>query len=323
MFVIASAILPRYLGVGVLITVWGAVVMFLAPVFRDKGANSGSAAKSPNRVRKTIFWSGLAGLFGLVLFFVKLPFVVVVPMTLDVANQYQVTVSSSGALEEMAPYADIEPSDTIARLTNPYLFEQLRALQSEIEIANQILSSVQGVDPVQTLAADEQVSSLRDRLGVLSREVGGLDVLAKEKGVFVPSGLNVGQWVDAGTSIGALYPVAGSAVLSGEFPEAHVDTWASPLAKANLRVGKEDYENVDYSQLELREIMSLDAESGKRSWSIFLTTKQPAATYVGTMADLRLSFAAVPIKDHIAFHWNRAVERFREAQLADRVSYLD
>lgn len=323
MFVIASAILPRYLGVGAVITAWGAVVMFLAPVFRDKAVGTGTAAKTPYRSRKWLFWSGLGGAVAMAIFFVRLPFIVVVPMTLDVSNQYQVTVSSSGTLEQIAPYTQITSNDQIAKLANPYVSEQVRAIQSEIEIANQILSSVQGVDPVQTLAASEQVASLGDRLTVLIREMGGLDVLASTNGQFVPASMEIGQWIEAGTAIGALYPATGEAVLIGDFPEAHVDTWTSPLTSAVLRVGRDTYETVESHQLELREIMSLDSESGRRSWSIFLTTDAPSVDYVGKIADLRLRFASVPIKDHIAFYWTRTVERFRQAQLADRATYLD
>ena len=323
MFVIASAILPRYLGVGAVITAWGAVVMFLAPVFRDKAVGQTTTEKKPYRLRKWVFWSGLGGAIALAVIFVRAPFIVVVPMSLDVSNQYQVTVSSSGTLEQISPYAHIRSDDLIARLSNAYVAEQVRAIGSEIEIANQILSSVQGVDPVQTLAASEQVASLGDRLTVLTREMGGLDALASVQGQFVPASLEIGQWIEAGTVIGALYPTEGRAVLVGDFPEAHVDTWTSPLTSAVLRVGRDNFEAVYSDQLELREIMSLDTESGRRSWSIFLSAAASPVDYLGKIADLRLRFAPVPIKDHIAFYWTRTVERFREAQLADRATYLD
>ena len=323
MIVIASAILPRYLGAGVAITLWGAIVMFVAPIFRDKGSISATTGKTQNRLRKLAFWSGMGAVIVAALFLVRLPFVVVVPMNLDVANKYQVTVSSSGALESLASYSVLEASSKIASLSNPYLSEQARAVQSEIEIANQIMASVQGVDPVQTLAAAEQVQNLTERLDVLIREMGGLEVSASHKGEFVPLSLETGQWIDAGTAIGALYPQDGFAVLSGDFPEAHVDTWASHLDHAVLRINSDAYESVRADQLELREIMSLDAESGRRSWSIFLTSDAPSAQYLGKVVDLRLSFAAVPITDHIAFQWNRTVERFREAQMADRATYLN
>ncbi len=326
MIVIASSLLPRYLGVGAAVTVWGGLLMTLGPIMRDRPAAPTSQAGGPKTVlHRLMWWGGLGGLVIAALFFIRMPVIVAVPVALDVADSYQITARSAGVLTQVATDGPVQAGAALTVAANQSMSDEFAALQAELGIAEAIFATVRGVDPARAQAAREQILSARERLTILAQDLEGLATRAMGEGFFsATSRLNMGNWVAAGTVIGTLYPAEGATMLRGDFPENRLSAWDSQLTEAVLRIGNSDYVALDPSALDLREIMDFDRESGARNWTLFVThAAQTPAAMAGSVGLLRLRFEPVPLVDHIGFWWDRMVVSYRESQLADRANYLN
>jgi len=326
MIAIASSLLPRYLGAGAVVAAWGALVMTLAPIMRDRpSAPSKKTDGTRPRLRRLLWWGCTLGLTAAALFFVKLPVVVAVPVSLDVADSYQVTARTPGVLTEIAPDGPIDAGSHLALATNRTMSDEFASLQSELGVAEAIFATVRGVDPAQAQSAQEQIASARQRLTILARDVAGLTTQASADGIFAAaSRLHSGNWVAAGKVLGVLYPAQGPTILRGDFPESRLSTWDTKLTNVVLRVGNSEYVTLDPAAIELREILDFNRQSGTRSWTLFVTYDAASpAQMAGMVGLLRLRFEPVPLIDHVGFWWSRMVVNYRESQLGDRAKYLN
>ncbi len=326
MIVIASSLLPRYLGVGAAVTIWGGIMMTLGPIMRDRPAAPSLQAGGPKTaLRRLMWWGGLGGILVAALLFVRMPVVVAVPVSLDVADSYQVTARSAGVLTQIATDGPVDGGATLTGAANQIMSDEYAALQAELGIAEAIFAMVRGIDPASAQSAREQILSARERLTILAQDLEGLTTRSTGPGLFAAaSRLHSGTWIAAGSVIGTLYPTDGPTLLRGNFPENRVSAWDSNLTEVILRIGNSEYVPLDPGALDLREIMDFDRESGTRSWALFVThaARSPAAM-AGSVGLLRLRFEPVPLIDHIGFWWDRMVVSYRESQLSDRATYLN
>ncbi len=326
MIVIAASLLPRYLGVGAAVAAWGALVMTMAPVMRDRPTLSAKTTNGTSPVLRRIFWWGGTGaLVAMALFFVKLPVIVAVPLTLDIADSYQITARSAGVLSDIIADGPVDAGTHLAKATNQSIADEYAALQSDLAIAEAIFAMVRGIDPARARSAQEQITSTQKRLAILEQDAAGLTTITSGGGLFTAAPrLQSGTWLPAGSVIGILYPSAGATVLRGDFPEDRLSVWGSELTDVVLRVGRSDYVTLETSALDLREIMDFDRQSGARSWTLFVTyDSQTPAQMAGSVGLLRLRFEPVPLIQHVGFWWDRMVVNYRESQLADRATHLN
>jgi len=321
--VIAGALLPAYLGAGAALVAWGAVVMFTNPLLRAKPRPDSTQPPVARWLRPA--WGGGALLLvALSLVFVRLPIIAAVPVTLDTGGVYQITAPSAGIIQYLPVNGPVGAGDVIAKMTHPTMEEDIADLKMDLSLAQQMLASLQGIDPARTLIAGEQVVGLASRLAVLEREVDGLTLVAPDDGVVIPAdSFQTGMWLSPGAPLATFYPSGVDSVLSGAFPEHLIATATESGVRARLRLGQDQVVTIPPEALVLREIVRFDRETGNRTWQISATyAGVDPATLAGAVGTLRLRYDAVPLWVHVGMILIRMSARFREAQINDLESFL-
>lgn len=321
LWIIAAGLMPKYLGGGVLLTLWGALVMFVAPMMR--AAPSG-ASPDTNRIRRrAVWWGGLTAMVAVLGLWVQWSFSVVVPVSVDTSGRYQMTARSSGHLEAPLHSGLVEAGAVLVLQDNSVLRDDLAILAQEMIGAEAVLDSVRGEDPAKAKAAQDKIISLTERQHILEGEITNLRLVASHSGLFVPmERLQLGQWLNSGQSVGAFLPDTGHAHLTGDVPERYVTLYQASLQSADLKIGK-TYQSVDIAGLELREVMQLDRESGTRSWQLTVQLpNQVPSQMLGQPGHIRLRFERAPAWRHALFWWQGVIEKYREAQMLDRANFL-
>ncbi|MGB0902135.1 site-2 protease family protein [Halocynthiibacter sp.] len=322
LWVIASALVPRYLGAGAVIAGWGALVMFVIPALREK---PGASIAKPGETRRRWLWRlGLA--FGLVLalMFVRFPFRVVVPVAPDGAGSYQVTVLSPGFADFALPDGHLNAGEVLASLNNPIFQEQHDLLSLQLAGAVLVYETVQGEDPAKALAAQKQVESLIAQQAILDEQIVGLQQQVPSDGVFVLSQpVMQGMWLEAGQPLGLFLPQTGAVRLNGAFPERYVTLFREGVTGLTLR-NKSGYFDLNPDDAKISEVLQFDQESGSRSWQLdVMFAEQSAADFAGVPADIRVTFANAALWEHLQFAGRGLLAKYREAQLVDRSGFLD
>ena len=322
LWVIGSALLPRYLGGGAVLTIWGAIVMFLIPAMREKPAQ---ARPTRQQLRRRWFWR--VGLFGgavFALMFVSMPFRIVVPVTSDGTGAYQVTIRSPGFADRALVSGELRAGEILTSVNNPIFDEQRDLLTLQLEGAVLVYDTVQGEDPAKALAAQKQVESLLAQRAILDEQIAGLQQAVSESGTFLQDReIKAGSWLEAGQQVGLFLPSAGAARLSGAFPERYVTLFRGGIEGLTLR-NRSGYFDLDPSVATIREILQFDQQSGSRSWQLNVTFEaQSAAELAGVPGDVRVRFASAPLWQHVRFAARGLLAKYREAQLVDRSGFLD
>lgn len=318
LFVIGFALMPRYLGLGVVLVAWGAIAMFAVPMMRDrvpKVALEGSAKRARTGMRL-----GLLAALVIALAFVKAPHVLVLPVALDTGGRYQVTARTAGFLQTLARAGDMQPGTPLARLENPLLADRAQMLEANLDGARLAYETVRGDHPAKAAVAREQVETLEQQLQVSRYELAELE-LTSGSGRFLPrSGLARGAYLASGEPLGAFLPDTGRARLTGQFPERYVQKFQQGLTGVELRHAGQ-YEILEISTTELLAIPAVDRVGGGRSYKLVTEVGTPPAALAGQPGLLRLRFEAEPLAAHVVFWFRGLVVRFREAQIADRESW--
>ena len=322
LWIIASAMMPKYLGLGAVLTAWGALAMFALPLMRDRPQNPTTDRPKPTRV-----WGWRLGILSVLvagLFLLKWPFSTVVPVSLDITGSYQITVRSPGFVEMRAGYGPVSAGQVILQQDNVVLADELAMLTEELRGAALLYEAVRGADPAKAQAAQEKIASLQERQANVLAEQANLTLTAAATGVFMPlTSMEARRWLGPGDPAGALLPREGAAVLTGAFPERYVTLYRGGVAEATLKVAGQ-YQSVPISGLDLSEVMQRNSESGARSWQLRLSHEAAsAAQMVGQPGQLRLSFERAPAWRHLQFWWQGVVEKYRSAQLIERETLLD
>jgi hypothetical protein len=321
LFVIAAALIPKYLGVGAAVAIWGGMVMFLAPMLQDRAP----AAPTPPDVKRRQ-WSmriGLVALIVLALFFVKLPFRTTVEMKIDVAARYQVTSDSRGYVAQPVASGERRAGVPLAKLQNLDLRDRLALTQTDLEGAMLSYETVRGDDPAKAQAALQAINTNRDQLAILRTQEAGLSILAPEPGLFVPHHrLSVGTFLDSGSAIGAFFPSAGEARFSGDFDERYYDKFQDGPDMYTLRLAGNFYDLLP-ERVTLQSTVTRDAESGIRSYTLKADVPFVPAQVAHLPATVRVRFPPAPLWQHVQFVWQKILANYREAQLLDREKLLE
>lgn len=347
LFNIALGLAPKYLGAGLVCVVWGAIVMFHAPLQAmvlklidrpddkgkdgDKDATSGGTASptgnetsGPNRLRRLhpALRAGVPLAVLLLLSLIPLPFSTVVPVTLDEAQSYSVSLSQDGFLKEIRPAGRVVAGEVLGRFVNPGTEQELAVNLLELREAALALQTARGLGEAKAQAALKQFQTLEAERKQLESEIDSLTVKAAQDGYFIPHmGRTADLLVTSGHTVGALYPDGPMALFSGVFPERYVSMFQESLVGAELRIG-ETYHRLDPVTLRLQTILSFEEASGSRGYRVLLPLQAAPSAHVGEPGLVRFRFAAGNSWAHLTFWYDNLLANYRQSQLADREKYL-
>lgn len=319
LYIIVTSVMPKYLGLGMVLAVWGGYLMFLSPILADTRPVVPGPPVSPARL-----WSrrGLAfGLIGLVFLVVPAPFVLNLPLSLDLENRYVLTIGKGGVLTAPPLAAgQVAAGAQLALLENPGLADERAMSVLALAEAQLLQDSVQGVDAAQAQLARDKLAAVQTRAAVLRTEIDSLTLFAPAQGLFLPdAALRRGKFLRDGARIGRFLPADGRAVLIGAFPERWVEKYQGELIAAELR-DQQKYATIALDRLRLVEISSIDRGTGTRSFALEVVHDDPAASLAGHDVQIRLDFGMQPLWRHVEFWVQARLAAFRDAQLADRLS---
>lgn len=303
-----TSLLPQYLGLGALLSLWGAVVMFLSPILADRRTPAKSAAA--HEVKK--HWGRRLIFFALIgaVAFVPLSYVQRVELRPDVQGSYTLTVPKAGYIATVGSLS--------LTLVNPDLAGELDVARMVLDeaVLNESLTS--GVDPAKAKVAADNIASAESKLAILKRDSERLAIRLPEDGVWVFAGTpKPGEYLPDGKIIGALYPSGGDTLLTGAFSERYVEKFDDSLASIEIRFGGR-FLSVPLDAAKLVEEVGVDAQSGIRSFTLKLSVPLPPAELVGQDVSARVVFAAEPVWKHMAFWLQGKIAAFRDAQISDR-----
>jgi putative peptide zinc metalloprotease protein len=307
-----TSLVPQYLGLGAVLSLWGAWVMFLSPVLADR--RSAPRPATSEKVKR--YWGRRIVFFGLLgaLAFLPLPYIQRVELRPDVPGSYTVTIPKAGFV--------LVRGDEQLKLANARLADEIRIAEMALEEARLSESLKQGVDPAQAKVAADNVLSAESKLAILVRDQANLVVPLSGQGLWVSSGSRLpGQYLPDGAAIGAFYPAEGETVLTGAFPERYVEKFDRDLVSIELRFGGQ-FVSVSPDHASLVEQVGLDQQSGLRSFTLRLAVATAPAEMVGQDINARLVFRAEPVWQHVGFWLEGRIAAFRDAQIMDRESRI-
>jgi len=320
-FTILSAVLPQFLGLGMLLGAWGAYAMFLSPLLADPVPKP---ARTVSRQRLWLGRGGFVALIAAIVLLVPVPFTLVLPLRLDDAGTYAVTVRSGGYVSARPRAAGLADADTaLLTLTNPETDRRSLLLEMERQEAVLLVESTQSIGLAEAQLAQEKLRSVDTQLAVLATEQAGLVARMTAKGYFLAtSGLRPGRYLAAGDVIGFAYPLAGHARLTGAFPERWVDEYRSRVPTGEVRFGYR-YVPVRHEGLDLTDGAVTDPKTGLRSISLTVILAVEPVTLVGQDLQIRLHFGNRPLWDHLVFWAQGKLSAFRDAQIVDRETRIE
>jgi hypothetical protein len=312
---IAYSLLPRYMGVGAVLVVWGLIALFFAPLARSP-EQAGPARSEDNKAIWTVRF-GVLALIALSLVAIRVPVRQDLPVTVDASGHYAVSVPETGRLVALSEYGVMQAGARLAALESVALREQLVEREAELAIARRRLDAERGGEPVRAATARERVHSLSTQIAQLEYRIAQETLRAEVSGVFVPrSDLQSGTRLEAGSALGAYYPDSGNARLSGRFPERYVHYYRDGVQAAELRFGGEYYP-LDVMQLTLQERVSIDRQSGQRLYVIQVTAPLPPAEIMSGAARLRLDFRTEALWQRAVFHVRGLLQNLQDARLSE------
>ncbi|MGL5009581.1 MAG: site-2 protease family protein [Paracoccaceae bacterium] len=319
-FMIVTAILPQYLGLGMVLGAWGVYVMFVSPLLADP------IPKSESKAPRWRVWSGRGGFLAVasaIVLFLPLPFTLWLPLRLDDAGFYAVTVQATGFASGKPRSAGIaEAGQILLLMESPELVRRSQILDMERREADLLLQNTQSVGLAEAQLAQEKMRSVEAQIAVLEIERRNLVVISGEAGYFVASGgLAQGQMLNAGDTFGHLYPQTGDAHLVGAFPERLVEEYQTHPPHGEVRIG-DQYIVVNMTEMTLTDGAITDPSTGLRSIRLHLELPVEPSVLVGQDIQIRLHFGNRPIWDHLAFWVAGKLAAFRDAQIADRQSRI-
>ena len=316
LYALFTQLLPLYLGLGIILSVWGGYVMFVSPVLADRTAPTAPLMPAGSPTRR---WLGRSLVFGALaaILFIPLPYLQRIDMRPDIRDHYTLTINKAGFTRPSLS----DPSFAV-ELSNPVLDNDIALTMLTLMDAELSASLVQGVDAAQAQIAADNIAATERKLAILREQAVSLRVPVKTSGTLIwTEPLRPGRYLKDGSPVATLYPDTGETVLTGNFPERYVDMFDTQLVSIELRFDGQ-FITVAPGGVELLEVVSMDRASGTRSFTLRLSVPIAPANLVGADVKARLRFASAPIWSHIAFWVDGRIAAFRDAQIADRESRI-
>lgn len=312
---IAYSLIPRYMGLGAVLVVWGLVVMFFAPLARAPKAGGGVGMREHAPI-----WSVrlvVLACVALALIFVRVPVRQEIEVVIDTAGHYAMTAPETGQVTELRGYGAVSEGVVLAELEYRPLRDQLAERIAERDIALRSLEAERDGEPLRAATARQRVNVLRSQINQQQFRLQGEILTAVTGGIFVPRpDLHVGAHLEAGVAIGAFYPEQGQAILSGHFPERYVHHYRSGLRAAELRFAGQ-YHVLDTASLILQERITVDQQSGQRLYILQVRVAMPPAEVINGFGRVRLEFRTESLWQRMAFHARALLQNLQDARLSE------
>lgn len=312
---IAYSLLPRYMGLGAVLVMWGLVALFYTPLAQR--------LENPRRTEPGEQWSlwrfrgGFLALALLALFLVRLPISQNLAVSIDVEGHYTLTMPESVQLVARNEYGVFDQGAVLASFAARPLREQLAERRAELAIALRSLEAERDVGPLRAATARQRVEALEQQVGLLEARLGAETLEAQQDGVFLPHpNLVPGGYLEAGASVGFFFSDAGDARFLGRFPERYVHAFRSGLQTAQLRLDGRYYD-LDASRLVLQERLSLDQESGDRLYVIQFSAPVAPVDAFGRQGRIQLKFGSENLWYHLVFHLRGLLHNLQESRLSE------
>lgn len=311
---IAYMLLPKFLGVGVFLSIWGAIAMFVVPMLRQFSAPQQRSNEEKRAMRRFRLVFILA--VSLAIAFVKVPVRIVVPVELDYENAYGLSLAEAGQLVFLTNKVDIAAGDRLFQLQNSDLENELNELQAELVIANLVKDSAAS-DAAAFATALEQAETLEQKIQDQKHRIAKLTLVAPEAGqVMMHADVQLGQTHDAGAKLARFIPDAVGAKLVAPFPERFISHFPDRLVDLEL-AGNDTYSTVPLDNLVLREQLDPAEQAAAGRYQLAFETDHLAQDIAGAKLMLRVSFQSELIWQRLLFQANRLRQNFREAQLLE------
>ena len=306
-------VIPKFFGLGLLLVVWGAYVMFLSPLLRQPDEELSKHTMAKNPLRKW-FWL-LFLLIVTALAFVPFPYIVTIPMSLDFANRYNVSVTEAGTLTQALSSKRLEAGKPVAYLGNLVRDQEADILEKRRELLQRTLATVSGVNPTDAQIVKEQIVTLQEQREQLLQRQKSLTVIAPISGLFIDSQQHhVGNYLTEGSVLGYLLPSGGYSQLIGRYPERRVhllqrrkpnfELWYSGQL---LPVGEND-------KYDIIQDAELDRETGSRTYSLSLKVNIPPDQLIKSDIWLRINLGTAPIYEHARDLLVDLRQKYRDSQ---------
>ena len=322
---IAWQVLPKFLGVGLLVVAWGIVAMFFSPLMKLAGPSpqgrgqGGLADVSRSRSRGWLWLPIVVALAGAIALIPR-PYHVTLPVELDVAGTYAQRTQEAGVLREIRAAGTVRAGDVLARFDAPGVRAELDLAQAELAFDLALAESVAGLDPLTAEGARRRALASATRVERLSEVLADTVVTATTTGAFRPQdGLRPGVQTEKGRVIGALLPEEGASKLVGEVPEIWVEKIVDGLDAVELRWLS------GFEAIAPDRSFALDAIAveGRRSLRARLTSERAAIELAGEPTAIRLTTEPEPLWRHVQFRARLLLLQFREAQRQAQIAATD
>ncbi|WP_316016103.1 M50 family metallopeptidase [Roseobacter sp. HKCCA0434] len=318
---VAWQVLPKFLGLGLFIVGWGLVAMFLTPLMSLAGPSvqgRGQGATVPRKAVGGCGWlwvpllSGALVLIGLV----PRPFVLTVPVLLDLDGSYAVRTREGGIVERVRPAGPVIRDEMLLALIEPGADADLALAEAEAAFDAAVAEGAAGQEPLTVQAARERAATSAGRVSRLRDARASRQIIAARAGHFRPvPRAREGVRLVGGDVFGHLLPQTGETWLTGAFPERWVEKFTQDRTQAELRLG-DDYLPLDAQADLIVEQMQVDGISGLR---LRVQADIAPSRAAGQPTHVRITFAEAPLWQHAQFKLNDLILRFREAQRAAQI----
>lgn len=204
--VIVIVVATKFFFVGVLLAVWGALLMFVRPLARNMSFLVTSPVLAGQRGRAmTITLVVLAAVL-LVLFAVPVPRSTVVDGVVWLPERSVVNARTSGfvARVEATPSGDVAAGAPLLTLEDPLLEAQVRGLEAEVAQLELAYAALRTSDVVQAEVTRQELDFARAGLTRAREEMAGLNILSPVAGRFIlPRAEDMpGRFVEKGEVVG-------------------------------------------------------------------------------------------------------------------------
>lgn len=296
-------LIPQYLGLGLMVVVWGAVVMFASPFFVAKPTGGEEAQKG--RFGKWIWRGGFLALLA-ALAFVPLKHRTTVDVALDVENAYLFRSAADGVVSALRAPGAVSAGAALGALSNADADAEIALAREDVALYELVFEASRQSDPLGNTAARQQLQTSEQALSRLEREAGGRTLVAAEDGVFWNlRDISVGAAVAKGDPVGVFLPIAEESRLIGTFPEVYASKLAKGAEAIVLRLSDETgrmiEEGVGVSLIR----SAVNPETGVQGFQVAVTAPLPPTEAISTSGQLQITFAAEPIWRHVVFHYHR------------------
>ena len=306
-------VIPKFFGLGLLLVVWGAYVMFLSPLLRQPDEELSKHTMANNPLRKW-FWS-LVFLIATGLAFVPFPYIVTIPMSLDFANQYNVSVTEAGMLTKALSSKRMEAGQPVAYLGNLVRDQEADILDKRLELLQRTLAAVSGINPTDTQIVKEQIVTLQEERKQLLVRQQDLTVVAPTRGLFIDSRQHqVGSYLAEGSVLGYLLPFDGFIQLVGRYPERRVHLLQQRKPNFELWYSGQILTINEIGQYDIIQETELDSETGSRTYLLSLKVNILPQELIKSDIWLRINLGTAPIYEHV---WGLLVDlrqQYRDSQ---------